>query len=108
MRFLKHIRSKSKVGGGSTAEAHAYEKSTFSPERRGGGRGHNGVDVTARLPSGVWYRIFSYVCPHSEDESYESAEDSMVEDGCMLCDMRDLASCALVCRRWNNVARRML
>ena len=88
------------------SEAQIYDRSTFSPERRGNYRYDH--DVTATLPTNALALIFSYVCPHAEDESYETAEDSMVEDGCMLCDMRDLAHCASVCRRWNQVAQKML
>jgi hypothetical protein len=32
----------------------------------------------------------------------------MTEDGCMLCDMRDLAHCAVVCKRWYLAARGVL
>lgn len=32
----------------------------------------------------------------------------MSTDGCMLCDMRDLAHCALVCKRWYTPAQSLL
>ncbi|KAF4201958.1 hypothetical protein CNMCM8927_000872 [Aspergillus lentulus] len=32
----------------------------------------------------------------------------MTEDGCMLCDMRDLAHCAVVCKRWYLAAQSIL
>ncbi|KAI9731924.1 MAG: hypothetical protein M1834_004375 [Cirrosporium novae-zelandiae] len=51
--------------------------------------------------------IFSFVCPHSADENYASLDDSMGGD-CMLCDMRDLAHCALACKAWEKVANKML
>ncbi|KAI9368108.1 hypothetical protein BJX61DRAFT_240848 [Aspergillus egyptiacus] len=66
------------------------------------------VDLTKRLPPPVLARIFAFVCPHAVDSSYDSSEESMTEDGCMLCDMRDLAHCALVCKRWCPVARSLL
>ncbi|KAI5308796.1 hypothetical protein KEM55_004845, partial [Ascosphaera atra] len=48
------------------------------------------------------------VCPHTQDESYASSEESMPEDACMLCDLRDLAHCALVCRSWAEAANSLL
>ncbi|KAE8356688.1 hypothetical protein BDV28DRAFT_83407 [Aspergillus coremiiformis] len=60
-----------------------------------------GPDYTKQLPQRVLIRIFSFVCPHAEDNSYDTSEESMTKDGCMLCDMRDLAHCALVCKRWS-------
>lgn len=67
-----------------------------------------GTDYTKRLPRRVLIRIFSFVCPHTEDNSYDTSEESMTEDGCMLCDMRDLAHCALVCKRWSIDADTLL
>lgn len=67
-----------------------------------------GTDYTKRLPRRVLIRIFSFVCPHTEDNSYDTSEESMTEDGCMLCDMRDLAHCALVCKRWSIDADALL
>jgi hypothetical protein len=63
--------------------------------------GH-GYDYTAALPDAVLRRIFALVCPHAEDESYESCELSAKEDACMLCDLRDLSCCVRVCRRWRR------
>ncbi|KAL4923363.1 F-box domain protein [Aspergillus undulatus] len=65
-------------------------------------------DLTEKLPPPVLARIFSFVCPHAVDSSYDTSEESMTQDGCMLCDMRDLAHCAVVCRRWYPVARSLL
>ncbi|MCJ1310389.1 hypothetical protein MMC25_004053 [Agyrium rufum] len=62
-----------------------------------------------RLPIRVLDAIFSAVCPHAADETYLTAEDSIFDDnGCMLCDMRDLAQCARVCRQWGIVAQSRL
>ncbi|KAI5780907.1 hypothetical protein EDC01DRAFT_667688 [Geopyxis carbonaria] len=58
----------------------------------------------ATLPAAVLANIFAFVCPHSTDRSYLPAEETTTEGGCMLCDMRDLAGCALVCRRWHAAA----
>jgi len=60
------------------------------------------------LPDRVLERIFALVCPHTQDESYESCEDSSIEDACMLCDLRDLSYCVKVCRRWRLPASRVL
>lgn len=64
-------------------------------------------DVTRKLPDAVLTRIFSFVCPHAFDYSYDALESSTTE-GCMLCDIRDLASCTQVCRRWYPEAHRLL
>ncbi|KAJ5223299.1 hypothetical protein N7468_007841 [Penicillium chermesinum] len=66
-----------------------------------------GHDLTKRLPRPVLAHIFAAVCPHATDYSYVTSEESM-SDGCMLCDMRDLAHCALVCKRWFLEARALL
>ena len=55
----------------------------------------------------VLARIFAFVCPHSQDRTYEKCEDSSFGE-CMLCDMRDLAHCVQVCRRWRPVAEQVL
>ncbi|QIX02469.1 hypothetical protein AMS68_007986 [Peltaster fructicola] len=65
-------------------------------------------DPTARLPTGVLEIILSYVCPHSQDHTYQSSEQSPIGDGCMLCDLRDLAHCAQVCKKWYTVAQKVL
>jgi hypothetical protein len=62
------------------------------------------TDFTLKLPLAILERIFRYICPHSQDDTYESCEQSAVEDACMLCDLRDLAHCAIACRRWRDIA----
>ncbi|KAK3997609.1 hypothetical protein QBC44DRAFT_346854 [Cladorrhinum sp. PSN332] len=69
---------------------------------------HASAAALARLPAPVLERIFAFVCPHSKDESYETCEQSSVEDACMLCDLRDLAHCAAVCRKWRNEGVKLL
>lgn len=64
--------------------------------------------LLAQLPTPILERIFTYVCPHSRDESYGTCEQSSVEDACMLCDLRDLAHCVAVCRRWKTDAVKLL
>jgi hypothetical protein len=67
-----------------------------------------GIDLTKRLPPKILERIFEFVCPHTQDDTYESCEQSAVEDACMLCDMRDLAHCVRACRRWRKLAANVL
>lgn len=66
------------------------------------------VEWVARLPAPLVERIFSFVCPHASDETYETCEQSAVEDTCMLCDLRDLSHCAQVSRRWRTLAANVL
>lgn len=61
-----------------------------------------------QLPDQILERIFSFVCPHTRDESYETCEQSAIEDACMLCDLRDLAHAGLVCKRWKKAAVRLM
>lgn len=60
------------------------------------------------LPAPILQRVFAFVCPHSRDESYETCEQSAIEDACMLCDLRDLSHAGLVCRAWRKVAVPMM
>jgi hypothetical protein len=62
----------------------------------------------AQLPAPILERIFAFVCPQSQDESYGTCEQSSVEDACMLCDLRDLAHCVAVSRRWKPEAVKLL
>ncbi|SPQ21651.1 cdb6b678-2657-4042-8f7d-9551dec2c000 [Thermothielavioides terrestris] len=62
----------------------------------------------AQLPAAILQRIFTFVCPHSADESYTTCEQSSVDDCCALCDLRDLAHCVAVCRRWKAEAVKLL
>lgn len=99
MGLLKHFRSKSRLKDSSTSTI--YTSSHALPAR--GGR-----DFTHRLPANVLDNIFTYVCPHTQDTSYEPSERSQIGEGCMLCDLRDLARCAQVCRKWYGTAQGLL
>ena len=92
MKFLQHMRSKSKLRDGSAP--HLYDQSTYSPHSR------TGRDTSTVLPLRLLTEVLTYVCPHARDDNYLSLEESMRDGGCMLCDMRDLAQCALVSRRF--------
>ncbi|KAF7195798.1 hypothetical protein HII31_02815 [Pseudocercospora fuligena] len=100
MGLLKHFRSRSRLKQDSPPRANtAY----YSPNYARGGR-----DFTTRLPEKVLSIIFSYLCPHTQDYTYEPCEQSQIGDGCMLCDLRDLAHCAQTCRKWYAVAQQSL
>jgi hypothetical protein len=64
--------------------------------------------LVAVLPPKVLERIFLFVCPHSGDETYDACEDSGSSEGCMLCDLRDLAHCSQVNRIWHDTAIKLL
>ncbi|TKA79935.1 hypothetical protein B0A49_02493 [Cryomyces minteri] len=99
MGFLKHFRSKSKLKEAAVSK---------SPSPRSAQPARYGRDFTARLGEEELERIFGFVCPHALDDTYESSERSMIGDGCMLCDLRDLANCARVCLKWYQVAQKLL
>lgn len=97
MGLLDRIRARPRRSAGIATESPSLPSSPRSPGR----------DLTKRLPRPVLARIFAAVCPHAIDYSYDTSEESMT-DGCMLCDMRDLAHCAQVCKRWFLEARALL
>lgn len=65
---------------------------------------YQSAQLVAQLPPRVLQRIFAFVCPHACDESYETCEASASDGGCMLCDLRDLAHCVAVSRKWRQNA----
>ncbi|OJD23464.1 hypothetical protein ACJ73_05179, partial [Blastomyces percursus] len=100
MKLFKHFRSK---GKSKSVDYYGYEQhekysngryNRQSPQHSGSSYGP-ARDYTRNLPPEILSRIFSYVCLHVLDDTYNSSEESMTDDGCMLCDMRDLAHCAL-------------
>lgn len=97
-------------GGSMPAQPHFYTEDDyplpgpirpFSPNRASAAK-------LAALPGPVLERIFAFVCPHTQDCSYETQEQSSLEDACMLCDTRDLSHCVLVNRKWSKTAPRVL
>ena len=66
------------------------------------------MQILAALPPAVLERIFTFICPHSQDESYETCEQSAVDDACMLCDLRDLAYAGLACKKWRASAIKVM
>ena len=104
MGLFSHRKSKSKVS--TTPEALAYSYESQYPFRVAAWIRPSGIAAT--LPVKVLDTIFAWVCPHTQDCSYTSCEDSLFDNGCSLCDMKALAQCALVCRRWSVVAENRL
>ncbi|EEP79131.1 conserved hypothetical protein [Uncinocarpus reesii 1704] len=98
MGFLKRLRLK--VKGKSKKSAY--------PDQNEGRYDGRATDYTKRLPPAILRHVFAQVCPHSLDESLTASEESVAVNDCMLCDMRDLAHCALVCRRWCSGAQDLL
>ena len=99
MGFLKHLRSKSRLKDDSSSSRRPQR--TVNAARFG-------RDFSQRLTDDLLEKIFAEVCPHTQDETYEPSERSSIGDGCMLCDLRDLAKSAQVCHRWYNVAQNLL
>lgn len=102
MKFLSHIRSRSKLKN-EAPEANVYNFSSPVSASRYGSRG-----PTLKLPSNVLENILAYVCPHVRDDTYIKLEDSMQDGDCMLCDLRELAQCSLVSRQWAEVGQKLL
>ena len=90
-----------KLGRGRNANAPQAEVyATQSPQ---------GTDWTKELTDSVLTKILTEVCPHAADNSLDSSEESMLDlTGCVLCDLKDLAQCALVSKQWNKVAETLL
>ena len=103
MGLLKHFRSKSRLKEISSPLPYDSSYPPVPPTPARFGR-----DLTQRLPDKVLTNIFTYICPHTQDFSYEHSENSQIGDGCMLCDLRDLAACAQVCRKWYGLAQKLL
>ncbi|KAL5360737.1 hypothetical protein BJX96DRAFT_165389 [Aspergillus floccosus] len=101
-RLRKRSKSQSRVGRNASSDLRFESHDPLPPLPP------SGPDYTKKLPRPVLRRIFASVCPHAVDSSYDTSEESMTDDGCMLCDMRDLAHCALTCKRWFTDARELL
>ena len=104
MKLLDSIRSKSRLKSQNHAISalnSIFDNSSF-------------LDIpflpnpTSKFSIELLIELFSYVCPHSQDSSCTTCEESMIDAGCMLCDMRDLAQCALVNRQWSDAALSLL
>ncbi|GAM84031.1 hypothetical protein ANO11243_020220 [Dothideomycetidae sp. 11243] len=113
MGLLKHLRSKTKIRPYDDQDpldqplrSPPSKTATFS--RPSPAANPRGRDYSARLPPQLLERICSFICPHSVDHSYVASENSAIGDGCMLCDMRDLARTAQVSRRWYKAAQSLL
>jgi len=103
MKLFEHIRSRSKAKSNDDPHSHplycpnSISSTTSAPP-----------NPTARFPINLVEHILTFVCPHSQDGTYTPCEESMVDGGCMLCDLRDLAHCASVNRQWSQAAQTLL
>ncbi|KAI4151236.1 MAG: hypothetical protein LQ340_003621, partial [Diploschistes diacapsis] len=96
MKLFNSIRSKGKLQSRhKIPEAVVY-------------RSYSGSDAASKLEAKILCKIFAFICPHTRDDTYTTCEESMTEGGCMLCDMRDLAHCSLVCKSWTQESQRAL
>lgn len=102
MKFLNHIRSRSKLKN-EVPEASIYDFRNPLPPARYGVR-----HAPLKLPDKVLCNILANVCPHVQDDTYIRLEDSMQDGNCMLCDLRELAQCTLVSRQWAVVGQQLL
>jgi hypothetical protein len=98
MGFFKRFSRKKSKASNTTPFNDAYSATTYE---------YHGPDQTQRLPEKVLRLIFEELCPHSADETLDGSEDSG-NDGCMSCDMRDLAHVTLTRRAWYGVAAGLL
>lgn len=115
MRFFKRRKQRNKsealgaatfsknyqqFGGSMPAQPRYYNPDDDYGQYRLGSPTRASAAKLAQLPGPVLERIFAFVCPHTQDSTYETQEQSSIEDACMLCDLRDLAYCLLVCKAW--------
>ncbi|KAF1918928.1 hypothetical protein BDU57DRAFT_490737 [Ampelomyces quisqualis] len=98
MGFFKRFSRKKSKPASAAPRNDGYSPATYT---------YHGPDHTQRLPETVLRCILEQVCPHAADETLDGSEDSG-NDGCMSCDMRDLAHCALTRRQWYGVAAGLL
>lgn len=105
--FGKNYRQ---FGGSMPAQPRFYTEEDYLYGRQGRPYSPNRASAArlAALPAPVLERIFAFVCPHTQDCSYETQEQSSIEDACMLCDLRDLSHCIQVNRRWCKTAAKVL
>ncbi|QPG96953.1 hypothetical protein C2857_005537 [Epichloe festucae Fl1] len=104
------FRKKDKKRDGRTSPTPAEFRPTggFGPDANASPPSRSSAQLLAALPPKVLARIFTFVCPHALDESYETCEESANEKGCMLCDLRDLSRCVQVNRAWRGTAIKIL
>ena len=111
MRFLSHLTSKSHSKGDDDHRAFLEgdrsrngRPSTLAPYAPYSSK----PNPTAGYSQPLLQLLMSYVCPHSQDDTFLPCEESMIDGGCMLCDIRDLSLCALVNKQWSEAAQNVL
>jgi hypothetical protein len=100
-KFLQHASEEAVAAWNSTHSALAYAQ--HPPPSR------YSAHLVSLLPPELLERVFAFVCPHTQDETYETCERSAAEaTTCALCDTRDLARCAITSKRWRASAIKVL
>ena len=114
MKLLKNFRTKSRLNDtgnnihdvdrniDTTKRTHAIPLNTYKSRQKAR------PNPTAQYPAALLEELLSYVCAHVKDDAYTSLEDSMLDGGCMLCDLRDLSCCALVNHQWHEATQNVL
>jgi hypothetical protein len=95
MGLLNHFRSRSKLAAESARTDYSVQPVA-------------GRDYISKLSPRLLQYLFGFVCPHTLDKGYHVSEKAEVGDGCMLCDLRDLAHCAAVRSSWYRLAQQQL
>ena len=103
MKFLKRIRSKSRLKNNGE-----HQISQSIPDKSAAFDTNFPFNPTDGFPQQLLEELLSYVCPHAQGGIFCVEEDSLVDRGCALCDMRDLARCAVVNRQWCGAAQDLL
>lgn len=105
MKFLDNIRSRSKGKSSDSARGHSR---TISHPYFDNPNTDFRPNPTARFPLTLLEDLFAHVCLHARDDTFVSSEESMLDGGCTLCDMRDLAHCAAVNKQWSEAGHNVL
>jgi len=111
MGLLKHFRSRSKIKDDArTAAARRSNEDNDGYPRPAYliPPPFDCIQALSEHPN-ILQRVFSYVCPHSEDVSFASLETirGAIKE-CPLCGIKDLAACARVRQGWNQLATQQL
>lgn len=107
MKLLKHLQSRSRLKNVEHAGQHSHAHYGYETKSSSGSTRPR-PNPTAMYPEALLEELLSHVCAHARDDTYVAYEESMIDGGCMLCDMRDLSQCALVNRQWSEAAQNVL
>ncbi|KAI2643241.1 hypothetical protein GGS21DRAFT_495429 [Xylaria nigripes] len=115
MKFFRRSRKSNSESKNSNQDYDAVERDKYRLYNPRADQQYNYAAESGRvfapwleLPTPILERVFSFICPHCCDESYETCEKSAVEGACMLCDLRDLSHAGQVCKLWRASAIRLM